>query len=141
VVGLLDKEGAHIVVYGKTTKNGKTVNGDTVYEIGSITKVFTAIMLADMALKSKFNLDDPVQKYLPATVTLPTRNNKEITFRNLSQQNSALPRMPNNFNPKDPLNPYADYTPEDMYSFLRPARIWAMPSSSSRTAKISSLAA
>src|SRR5262249_5931730 len=95
-----------------------TVNGDSVFEIGSVTKVFTAILLADMVERGEVSLNDPISKYLPESVKTPTRDGKEITLRDLSTQTSGLPRMPNNLSPKDAQNPYADYSVEQMYAFL-----------------------
>lgn len=117
IVGVVDKKGARYFSFGKTAVNGKPVNEHTVYEIGSITKVFTAILLAQQVLEGKMKVDDPVQKYLPA-VTIPKRNGAEITLGNLSDHTSGLPRMPSNFAPKDPANPFADYTVGQLYSFL-----------------------
>jgi len=71
-----------------------------------------------MARRGEVRLDDPVAKYLPATVTVPSRGGRQITLLDLATQSSGLPRMPNNFTPKDPANPYADYTPALMYAFL-----------------------
>jgi len=63
-------------------------------------------------------LSDPVSKFLPATVKMPERNGKQITLADLSTQTSGLPRLPSNLKPKDPTNPYADYTVEQLYEFL-----------------------
>ncbi|WP_223033395.1 serine hydrolase [Hanstruepera marina] len=105
--------------YGTTDlKHNIPVNEHTVYEIGSISKVFTCIMLADEVLNGSMKLSDPIAKYLPKEVTVPTRNDREITLLDLATHTSALPRMPDNFNPKDPRNPYVDYTPELIYKFL-----------------------
>ena len=98
--------------------NGRPVDGDTLYEIGSITKVFTSLLLADMVERGEVALEDPVAKYLPAGVKMPERNGKPITLRDLSTHRSGLPRMPANFAPKDPLNPYVDYPVERLYEFL-----------------------
>lgn len=62
--------------------------------------------------------DDPVSKYLPKTVKVPTRNGKEITLLDLSMQISGLPRLPGNMKMADPTNPYAGYTPALLYDFL-----------------------
>jgi CubicO group peptidase (beta-lactamase class C family) len=70
-----------------------------VFEIGSITKVFTASLLADMVAKGEVRLDDPVAKYLPTSVRVPSHNGKQITLIDLATQSSGLPRMPNNFTP------------------------------------------
>ena len=119
VVGIVDERGSSVVSYGKLD-NGtdEEVNGDTLFEIGSITKTFTALLLQDMIERGEMKLDDPVAKYLPASVKLPTRNGKEITLRHLATHTSGLPRMPDNFDPKAADDPFADYTPEQLYAFL-----------------------
>ena len=63
-------------------------------------------------------LNDPAAKYLPKSVKMPTRGGKEITLLDLATHTSALPRMPDNFAPKDTRNPYADFTVEQMYACL-----------------------
>jgi CubicO group peptidase (beta-lactamase class C family) len=63
-------------------------------------------------------IDDPISKYLRQAVKAPSREGKEITLLDLATQSSGLPRMPTNFAPKNPENPYADYTVEQMYDFL-----------------------
>jgi CubicO group peptidase (beta-lactamase class C family) len=119
VVGVIDANGRRVVSYGSLAKDDKRpLNGDTIYEIGSMTKVFTSLVLMDMVQKGEVAVTDPVSKYLPATVKVPERNGKKITLQDLSTQSSGLPRMPTNFNPKDPSNPYADYTPDLLYQFL-----------------------
>jgi D-alanyl-D-alanine-carboxypeptidase/D-alanyl-D-alanine-endopeptidase len=119
VVGLVDDKGIRIISYGKPNQNSdQTVNGDSVFEIGSVTKVFTATLLAEMVERGKVRLNDPISKYLPKSVKTPTRDGKEITLLDLSSQVSGLPRLPGNFTPKDPQNPYADYSVEQMYAFL-----------------------
>ena len=66
----------------------------------------------------KLKLDDPAQKYLPQEVKVPQRGGKEITLGHLSDHTSGLPRMPTNFTPANPGNPFADYTVAQLYSFL-----------------------
>jgi CubicO group peptidase (beta-lactamase class C family) len=119
VVGVIDARGRRVVAYGSLAKDDKRpLNGDTVYEIGSMTKVFTSLVLMDMVERRELSLADPISKYLPANVRLPERNHKQITFQDLSTQSSGLPRMPSNFNPKNELNPFADYSVEQLYEFL-----------------------
>ena len=119
VLGVVDSTGTRYFGYGRTAKTGgQPVNERTVYEIGSITKVFTAVTLADMAIKGEVGLDDPVQRYLPDSVHVPSRDGKEITLRLVSAQRSGLPRMPNNFVPADMSNPYVGYDPAHLYAFL-----------------------
>jgi CubicO group peptidase (beta-lactamase class C family) len=71
-----------------------------------------------MVAKGEVRLDDPVAKYLPTSVRVPSRNGKQITLIDLATQSSGLPRMPNNFTPADNANPYADYTVAQLYAFL-----------------------
>ena len=98
--------------------DGKSANEHTVFEIGSVTKTFTATILASMVLDGSVRLDDPVQKYLPADVHMPQRNGKIITLLDLADHHSGLPRMPDNMTPQDPADPYAGYSKEQMYAFL-----------------------
>ena len=119
VVGLVDEKGARVITYGTASKDSKrALDGDSVFEIGSVTKVFTATLLADMVERGEVSLNDPISKYLPKTVKTPTRDGKEITLLDLATQTSGLPRLPTNFAPKDPQNPYADYSVDQMYAFL-----------------------
>ncbi len=119
VVGVIDADGkSRVVAYGDPGPGQPPLDGNTVFEIGSISKVFTSTVLAEMVQAGEVHLDDPAQRYLPASVHLPVRDGKVITLANLSEQNSGLPRMPTNFHPRDAANPYADYTVQQMYDFL-----------------------
>jgi CubicO group peptidase (beta-lactamase class C family) len=119
VIGVIEPSGRRIVTYGNLAKDDKrTLDGNTVYEIGSITKVFTSLLLADMVQHGEVVLTDPVAKYLPPEVKVPERGGKQITLEDLATHTSGLPRMPSNFTPKDPANPYADYSVEQMYQFI-----------------------
>ncbi|MCA3030051.1 MAG: serine hydrolase [Rhodocyclaceae bacterium] len=119
VVGLIDENGTRIVSVGKpSVTSDKPLDGDAIFEIGSITKTFTAILLADMVARGEVKLDDPISKYLPASVKTPVVKGKQITLEQLSRHTSGLPRLPSNMNPKDPGNPYADYTVAQLYEFL-----------------------
>ncbi len=119
VVGVYDGESKRVFGYGHVKLGGTTVpDGNTVYEIGSITKVFTGILLASMVQSGDVRLDQPVSELVPNAV-VPKRGDRIITLEHLSTHTSALPRMPSNFRAKDPFNPYADYTVEQMYAFLR----------------------
>lgn len=119
VVGVIDDHGTQIYSAGKMEKDGsREVNGDTLFEIASMTKVFTALVLQDMVDRGELNLDDPVEKFLPSSIKVPSKNGKKITLRHLATHRSGLPRLPGNFSPKDKANPYADYTADKLYSFL-----------------------
>jgi D-alanyl-D-alanine-carboxypeptidase/D-alanyl-D-alanine-endopeptidase len=119
VIGTIDEKGRAVIGYGKLAKDrDERPDGDTVFEIGSITKVFTSLILADMVERGEVKLDDPVGKFLPASVKVPSRNGRQITLLDLSMQISGLPRLPNNLKPADVENPYADYDAAKLYAFL-----------------------
>jgi D-alanyl-D-alanine-carboxypeptidase/D-alanyl-D-alanine-endopeptidase len=119
VVATIEPDGSQsIAAHGSPGPGAMPLDGETVFEIGSITKVFTAILLVEMADRGEVRLDDPVAKYLPSTVRIPERGSRKITLLDLTTQMSGLPRMPDNFRPKDVTNPYADYTAEQMFEFL-----------------------
>jgi CubicO group peptidase (beta-lactamase class C family) len=120
VVGVIDATGAkRVIAYGVQGAPGsKALDGNTVFEIGSVTKVFTTAILADMVNKGEVRLEDPAGKYLPASVKMPVRGGKQITLLDLATHTSGLPRLPTNMKPADQSNPYADYTVQQMYDFL-----------------------
>jgi CubicO group peptidase (beta-lactamase class C family) len=119
VVGVIDRDGRRVVAHGRYKRGGKRqVDGDTLFEIGSNTKVFTSLLLSDMARRGEVSLDDPVAKHLPDGVTMPERAGRSITLADLATHTSGLPREPANFAPTDRSNPFADYTVEQLYAFL-----------------------
>jgi CubicO group peptidase (beta-lactamase class C family) len=119
VVGLLEPDGStRILAWGNPGPGQPSLDETSVFEIGSVTKVFTAALLSDMVQRREVALDDPVQTYLPAGVVMPTRGGKQITLAMLSEQTSGLPRLPTNLRPADASNPYADYTVQQLYEFL-----------------------
>lgn len=90
---------------------------DSLFEIGSVSKTFTGLMLAQMVVQEKVRLDEPVRELLPyGTVTKPA--DSEITLLDLATHHSGLPPMPDNFDRADNVNRYADYGPEQLYAYL-----------------------
>ncbi len=127
VIGVLDEHGSRVFSAGKLD-NGtdREVNGDTIFELGSVTKVFTSLLLLDAVRRGEMKLDDPVAKYLPERVKMPTHEGKVITLLNLAVQDSGLPWHPHNYKDtgsKDrsvkEIKEAADaYTVENLYEFL-----------------------
>ncbi|SDB50130.1 CubicO group peptidase, beta-lactamase class C family [Flavobacteriaceae bacterium MAR_2010_188] len=119
VVGVISSNGITYYSYGvKSLETNDVVDENSVFEIGSISKTFTGILLADMVIKGDLNLDDPLQDLLPDGVTAPTRNGEAIKLFHLSNHTSSLPRLPDNMSPANPANPYADYSEKQLYDFL-----------------------
>ena len=156
VVGVIGPHGRRVVGYGKLANGDpRTLDGDTIFEIGSISKVFTSLLLADMVSHKEIALVDPAARYVPEHVRMPERSGKSITLLDLSTHSSGLPFLPRNLKVNlmqghmiDAANPHAFYGVDDLYQFLSgytlprdPApnsniRIWVRDSSatSSRTA-------
>jgi len=119
VVGLVGPMSREIYAYGATKAGGPAPDEHTLFEIGSITKTFTSLVLAQMVKDGKVTLDQPVQELLPAAkVTVPEKNGIKISLKHLSTHVSGLPRMPTNFQPADWNDPYADYDANKLYAFL-----------------------
>ena len=111
VVGVITKQAREIISYGHFDRDDSRVpNGDTVFEIGSISKVFTSLLLSEMVLEGEVKLSDPISKYLPAWVHAPSRNGKQITLLDLATHHSGLPR--------EATNASWNYSLQQLYEFL-----------------------
>jgi CubicO group peptidase (beta-lactamase class C family) len=109
-IAVVDHGVERFLTYGVAEKG-------SMYEIGSITKTFTGLILSQMVEQGTVTFAEPVRALLPpGTVQKPT--GAEITLLDLATQHSGLPRMPDNFAPLDPNNPYAGYHAAQMYAFL-----------------------
>ncbi len=93
------------------------------FEIGSITKVFTSLLLADQVSKGTMSLDDPIQKHLPFTLNQSSKDGKEITLKMLANHTSGLPRLPDNIisdmKKYKEDNPYRDYDSIRFNNYLK----------------------
>ncbi len=123
VVGVVDEHGSRVLSAGTSGGlAGRKVDGDTLFEIGSITKVFTAVLLQDMVDRGQMDLDAPVQKHLPSSVKMPTFDGKEITLFHLATHTSGLPR---DWEGRSPAAPTLD----QLYAFLSSCRLQCEPGS------------
>jgi CubicO group peptidase (beta-lactamase class C family) len=119
VVGIIDAKGRRYVSYGTMAKGDpRPVGPTTIFEIGSMSKVFTALLLADAVQRGEAKLDDPISKFLPPGTKTPERGGRQITLIDLATHTSGLPRIPTNFAPKDAGDPYTDYDAQRLYQFL-----------------------
>ena len=103
VAGVIEPAGRRVVAHGNLAKgDARTLDGDTIFEIGSVTKVFTSLLLADMVNRKEVSLDDPAAKYLPEHVRMPERGGKPITLFDLSTHSSGLPPLHDRNDRNDP---------------------------------------
>lgn len=117
-IAWIDSTGTYFFNFGKTKEDGMEVDENTIYEIGSISKVFTAILLAQQVVDGKLALNDQINDLLPDGIEVPVMGDKEITLGSLSDHTSGLPGMPANFSPANPNNPYADYSLNQLYEAI-----------------------
>ncbi len=121
VVGIVTPDDRHVYGFGRfSSKSDQQPDGRTLFEIGSVTKTFTALLLSDLVEQGKVKLDDPVRMYLPESVEVPRHGDKEITLLHLATHTSALPRIPISigFTSLVSDNPYDGYGAEDLYQTL-----------------------
>jgi CubicO group peptidase (beta-lactamase class C family) len=120
VIGVLSNSETKIFGFGRISKTVRQApDGDSVFEIGSITKTFTGLTLALMAQKTEIGLNDNLESVLPAEAKLPDDAGKLITLKYLASQCSGLPRLPANLSALSLRNPYKDYSTQKLYEALR----------------------
>jgi serine-type D-Ala-D-Ala carboxypeptidase/endopeptidase len=117
-VALVDASGIRVVTAG-VARGNEAVKPDDVFEIGSVTKTFAALLLAIADEKNEAKLDDAVEKFLPDGIKLRDSAGAPIRMVDLATQRSGLPRLATNMQPKEPKNPYADYTERDLLDFIK----------------------
>lgn len=120
-IGVLVNDKRYFYNYGEAEKgSGTAPKQSTIYEIGSISKTFTATLLADAVSRGKIKLEDPVNKYLPDSVPAIAYNGTPVTVLSMINHSSGIPRMPGNFDFDAALNdPYKDYDDKKLFSFYK----------------------
>ena len=106
VVGVINGDTTLVRSYGKVGEHAP--DGTTLYEIGSVSKVFTGLLLADAVTRGVCKLDDPVQSLLPEGVTMPKWEATPVLLWHLSTHTSGMPRLPD-MKGSDPQDPYAHF--------------------------------
>ena len=120
IVGIATPEGQIFATEGRASSgsSAQTITPETVFEIGSISKTFTTLLYQIALDGALVKPADRVGELLPAGLNLPAPVSA-ITLEDLATHRSGLPRMPNNFKPANPRNPYADYSADQLYAWLR----------------------
>ncbi|MFJ9550457.1 serine hydrolase domain-containing protein [Streptomyces erythrochromogenes] len=136
VVAALTEDAVEIRGAGNTGSAGaddaRTPGPDTLFEIGSVTKPFTALALACLAVSGRAGLDEPLADLLPAGTAVPSRDSRQISLQHLATHTSGLPRLPRGMllpallHPSKP-DPYADCTADALLSGLAGTRLRAVP--------------
>jgi CubicO group peptidase (beta-lactamase class C family) len=130
VIGVVERSRQRLYHFGSLAPGADAPpDGDTVFEIGSITKVFTTCVLAKMVRDGTVRLEDPVNDYLPPELRVPGRSDKAVTLLHLATHTSGLPIAPANLRwhvllrPSDWDDPYAHYGLEQLHASLSECRL------------------
>jgi CubicO group peptidase (beta-lactamase class C family) len=124
VIGWVDSQGSRIFAAGKLGNSPeREADGDTVFVIGSVSKTFTALLLQDMVERGDLKLEDPVARFLPKSVKMPTRNGRGITLLDLATHSGGFPINPDNMSGPTAREQYETYTVERMYDYLSHYRL------------------
>jgi CubicO group peptidase (beta-lactamase class C family) len=131
VVGCLAGGEQRVVGYGRLRTDAQDPpDGGTIFEIGSITKVFTGLLLADLAEQGLVGLDEPLASYLPASARVPTFGDQQLTLGDLASHAGGLPRDPKGMLRRwlgDRRNPYAGLSVEELYDSLARTKLRRRP--------------
>jgi len=123
VLAVIHKGKVRKYSYGSVGKKVKQLpdSENTIFEIGSVTKTFNSLILAQEVVAGGMKLNDPINLYLPDSIPALNFQGKPITLQDLANHTSGFPRLPANiFNARvDPKDPYKHYLPDSLYSFLR----------------------
>lgn len=125
VVGLYDAGRREIYGFGKGP-GGKRPDGRTLYEIGSVTKVYTSLLLADAVQRREVAFDTELSELLPPGVTAPTFDKRPITLHHLALHTSGLPRLPPSI-AAESADPYRSYDEDKLFADLTRTRLAAPP--------------
>ena len=126
-IGYIEGDHSGIVHLGRANQSGQKPNDQTLYEIGSISKVFTSLLLADATLRGEINIYTTANVPNAARIHLPSRDGRSIKWIDLSTHRSGLPRLPDNLSPADPGNPYRDYDSKKAAEFLNSCKLPRTP--------------
>lgn len=136
VIGYVQGGGQRIAGYGRVSVDAQDLpDGRTIFEIGSVTKVFTGLLLADLAEQGIVGLDDPLVSYLPALARVPTFRGHQITLGDLASHAGGLPRDPKGMLRRwlgNRRNPYAGLSVEELYDSLARTKLRRRPGDRAR---------
>jgi len=130
-IGVIHNGKTEMFFYGSNYKDADVLPGmRTLYEIGSVTKTFTSILLAHAINEGKIKPEDDIRKYLPGTYPNLQFRKRPIQIKDLANHTSGLPRLPANLTKQphyDPKDPYKNFSKEMIYSYLKKVKIDTFP--------------
>jgi CubicO group peptidase (beta-lactamase class C family) len=127
-IGVVDGDRARVYGFGRTGNSDSAPTGDTLFELGGVTAVYTAVLLADAIERGAVAADAPLAQLLPVGASAPVGGDVAITVEHLASHRSGLPRLPGAIAARGPsANPHADYGEDALFRDLAAARLLAVP--------------
>lgn len=128
VVGVIDAHGRRVIAFGRSgSPDSRPLDGDTVFEIGSISKIFTSLLLEAGVVRGEIALDDPAYRLAPKSLVLPQSEGRQITLVDLSTHTSGLPGDDDDFWGKNPDQVTAHYDVARLFRFVGQAKLSHTP--------------
>jgi serine-type D-Ala-D-Ala carboxypeptidase/endopeptidase len=131
-IGYIEGKRQGIVHLGSAGPAGKRADDSTIYEVGSVSKIFTSLLLADAVVRGRIDLNATADVANPAGIRLPSRNGRSITWLDLSTHRSGLPRIPFNLRITNFTDPYHDYDSKKAAAFLKDFKLPRQPGESQK---------
>lgn len=126
-IGYLEGKNYGYVHLGSANRSNQPATNTTLYELGSISKVFTSLLLADAVVRGEIDLNADASIDNSAGIRFPSRAGKQITWIDLSTHRSGLPRLPENLAPTSESDPYREYDSKQAAAFLRQFTLPRLP--------------
>ncbi|OGN61243.1 MAG: hypothetical protein A3F40_02785 [Chlamydiae bacterium RIFCSPHIGHO2_12_FULL_27_8] len=138
VIGVIDENGTRFYKYGNMGINDqRPVDQNTLFETGSVTKIFTSLLLSKMVEDKEVRFDDPIEKFFPDEVTIPSYKGKKITLLHLANHTAGYPYMPENFIMSDMFNPFYEYDVKFVHDLLSNYKLTYAPGTKYQYSNIS----
>lgn len=118
IIAVVDQDSTYYVEFGSDIKGEKsTLDAEDIFEVGSISKVFTSSLISILVNEGRISYDDKINNYLPPELQNPRMD--DVSILNLIQHTSGLPVRPYFFGmkEKDPQNPYGYYDKNELLAF------------------------
>ena len=125
VIGIFNKNQTHYYAIGRRSINGiESLDSLSIFEIGSATKTFTALLLAIQIQKHNLGINDAIDQYLPADIHLPNSYRNKIKLTDLASHQSGLPNLSSDkyfseLLSKDARNPFRFVDQDYLYYILK----------------------
>lgn len=130
-VGVISGGSSAVYGYGERVKNAKkTPDQNTIFEIGSVTKTFTALLLAEAVAQKRISADADIRPYLKDVYPNLVNDGEPIRFCHLVNHTSGLPRLPADLDEQpsfDEKDPYKHYSREMILAFLHKVKLVHKP--------------